>query len=150
MERVFITGVSGFIGSYIADKLINNGYKVAALLRHTNRLNYPSVQRLLNRMTFYYGSLTDFAAVRWAISNFKPDYIIHLGAITPVAYSFDHPHEVTETNYIGTINMAESAKKECPNLKKFIFASSVEVYGYQDKREPFLETDEPKPDARMP
>ena len=150
MERVFITGVSGFIGSYIADKLINNGYKVAALLRHTNRLNYPSVQRLLNRMTFYYGSLTDFAAVRGAISNFKPDYIIHLGAITPVAYSFDHPHEVTETNYIGTINMAESAKKECPNLKKFIFASSVEVYGYQDKREPFLETDEPKPDARMP
>jgi len=143
--KVFLTGISGFIGSYLAEKLLDRGYEVAGFLRHSNRLNHPSVQRLIGRITMHYGSVTDYHAVRWALADFRPDYIIHLGAITPVAYSFDHPHEVTLTNYVGTINLAEAAMKEVPTLKRFVFASSMEVYGFQDKREPFVETDEPRP-----
>lgn len=143
--KVFITGITGFIGSYLAEALLQDGHQVAGLLRQTNRLNYPSVKKLAGRAEFHYGSLTDYQAVRLALRDFKPDAICHLGAITPVAYSFEHPHEVTETNYLGTINIAEATLKECPQLKKFIFASSMETYGFQDKREPFVETDELHP-----
>lgn len=145
MEKVFVTGISGFIGSYLAERLVSEGYRVSGLLRHSNRLNYPSVQRLIGKVEMTYGSVTDFAAVRTTLAHFKPDYILHLGAITPVAYSFDHPHEVTETNYFGTINLAEAAIKECPHLKKFIFSSSMETYGSIDKREPFVEIEEVRP-----
>lgn len=143
--RVFLTGVTGFIGSYLAEALLAQGHEVAGLMRQTNRLNYPSVQKLRGRVEFHYGSLTDYSAVRQALREFKPEAICHLGAITPVAYSFDHPHEVTETNYIGTINLSEAAMKECQNLKRFIFASSMETYGFQSKREAFVETDESLP-----
>ena len=143
--KIFITGMTGFIGSYLAESLLNDGHEVAGLLRQTNRLNYPSVKRLAGRAEFHYGSLTDYNAVRQALREFRPDAICHLGAITPVAYSFEHPHEVTETNYLGTINLAEAALKECPALKRFIFASSMETYGFQNKREAFVESDEQHP-----
>jgi len=143
--KVFVTGITGFIGSYLAQALLKEGHEVAGLMRQTNRLNYPSVAKLRGQVEFHYGSLTDLSAVSQALREFRPDAICHLGAITPVAYSFDHPHEVTETNYLGTINLAESALKHCPNLKRFIFASSMETYGFQSKREPFIETDESRP-----
>lgn len=143
--KVFITGITGFIGSYLAEALLTDGHEVAGLLRQTNRLNYPSVKNLAGRAEFHYGSLTDYNAVRQALREFRPDVICHLGAITPVAYSFLHPHEVTETNYLGTINMAEAAMKECPSLSRFIFSSSMETYGFQSKREPFVEIDETRP-----
>lgn len=143
--KIFVTGLTGFVGSYLAEALMADGHEVAGLLRQTNRLNYPSVKKLAGRVEFHYGSLTDYAAVRRALHEFRPDVICHLGAITPVAYSFEHPHEVTETNYLGTINLAEAALRECPSLKRFIFASSMETYGFQDKRQAFVETDEQHP-----
>jgi len=145
MPKVFVTGISGFLGSYLADKLIAEGHEVAGFIRQTNRLNYPSVQHLVGRVAMYYGSLTDSTAVRWTLSDFQPEYICHLGAVTPVAYSFDHPNEVVETNFVGTLNLAEAAMRNCHSLKKFLYASSMEVYGFQEVQEPFVETHEPKP-----
>lgn len=139
--KILITGITGFIGSYLAEAFLADGHEVAGLMRQTNRLNYPSVKRLAGRVEFHYGSLTDYQAVRQALREFRPDVICHLGAITPVAYSFEHPHEVTDTNYLGTINLAEAALKECPSLKRFIFASSMETYGFQEKSEAFVESD---------
>ena len=121
--KILITGITGFIGSYLAEAFLADGHEVAGLMRQTNRLNYPSVKRLAGRVEFHYGSLTDYQTVRQALREFRPDVICHLGAITPVAYSFEHPHEVTDTNYLGTINLAEAALKECPSLKRFIFAT---------------------------
>ena len=143
--KVFVTGITGFIGSYLAEALLAEGHEVAGFVRQTNRLNYPSFNRLKGKVEFHYGSLTDYHACAQALREFRPDAICHLGAITPVAYSFEHPHEVTETNYIGTINLAEAALKTCPNIKRFIFASSMETYGYQAKRTAFVETDESRP-----
>jgi nucleoside-diphosphate-sugar epimerase len=143
--KVFVTGISGFIGSYLAERLLDEGYQVGGLLRQTNRLNYPGVQRLMGRVDLHYGSVTDYHSVAQAFRDFQPDVICHLGAITPVAYSFSHPHEVTETNYLGVINMSEAALKYLPNLQAMIFASSMEVYGNQAPDGPFEETLDPHP-----
>jgi UDP-glucose 4-epimerase len=143
--KVFVTGISGFIGSYLAERLLEEGFAVGGMLRQTNRLNYPGVQRLIGRVDMHYGSLTDYASVAQALRDFRPDVICHLGAITPVAYSFSHPHEVTETNYLGVMNVAEAALKILPDLQAMIFASSMEVYGYQEPVGAFDETLEPHP-----
>lgn len=142
---VFVTGMSGFIGSYLAERLLQEGFRVGGMLRQTNRLNYPGVQRLLGRVDMHYGSIIDYHSVVQALRDFRPDIICHLGAITPVAYSFSHPHEVTETNYIGVINLAEAALKNLPDLHAMIFSSSMEVYGFQEPNGPFVETLEPHP-----
>ncbi|MGH2784689.1 MAG: NAD-dependent epimerase/dehydratase family protein [Actinomycetota bacterium] len=143
--KVFVTGVSGFIGSYLAERLLDEGYHVGGLLRQTNRLNYPGVQRLMGRVDMHYGSVTDYHSVAQALREFRPDVIAHLGAVTPVAYSFAHPHEVTDTNYMGVINLSEAALKILPDLKRMIFASSMEVYGHQAPDGPFEETLDPHP-----
>lgn len=143
--KVLLTGITGFIGSYLAEALLASGHEVAGFIRQTNRLNYPSFARLKGKVEFHYGSLADYHACAQAVREFRPDAVCHLGAITPVAYSFEHPHEVTETNYLGTMNLAEAALKHCPNLQRFIFASSMETYGFQDKRTAFIETDESRP-----
>jgi len=143
--KVLVTGVSGFIGSYLADRLLKEGHQVAGLVRQTNRLNHPAFQKLKGDIEIHYGSLTDSRAVRQCVHDFKPEVVCHLGAITPVAYSFDHPQEVTETNYLGTINLAEAVLDECQNFHRFIFASSMETYGFQRLHVPFVENQELHP-----
>lgn len=145
--RILVTGISGFIGSYLAERLLADGHEVAGLARQTNRLNHPGFQRLLGKAQMYYGSITDPLAVHQCLRDFQPEAVCHLGAISPVAYSFDHPHEVSQTNYIGTVNVAEAALRECRNLRRFIFSSSMETYGHQPKREAFVESDEQMPAA---
>jgi nucleoside-diphosphate-sugar epimerase len=143
--KIFVTGASGFIGSHLCERLLGEGHDVATLMRQTNRMNYPSVKKLQGRVQFYYGSLADPIAVDRAIDDFRPEAVCALGAISPVAYSFEHPDEVTKTNYLGQVYLAESALRRCDNLKKFIFAGSMEEYGFTSKREPFVETDELRP-----
>jgi len=129
-QRVFVTGISGFIAYELAEELLRRGYKVAGLVRQSTREN-DAIRKLRGRVTFYQGDLRDYWALKKCLDDYKPDYICHLGAITPVSYSFDHPHEVTEVNYMGVINLVEAAKQAVPTLKKLIFSGSMEEYGFQ-------------------
>jgi nucleoside-diphosphate-sugar epimerase len=145
--RILVTGISGFIGSYLAERLLKEGHEVAGFARQTNRLNHPAFQRLLGKVQMYYGSITDAQAVKQVMRDYQPEVVGHTAAISPVAYSFDHPHEVFETNATGTINVAEAALRECRNLKRFIFCSSMETYGRNSKRTAFTEEDAQIPSA---
>jgi len=143
-DKIFITGVSGFIASELAKEAVSRGYKVAGLVRQSTRTN-SALESLKGLISIYNGDLRDYYGIRQIIRDFKPDYVFHLGAITPVSYSFEHPTEVTETNYLGTVNLVEALKAENIPLKRFIFASSMEVYGHQPENRPFTEDLEPHP-----
>ena len=125
-----MTGISGFIASALADRLLADGYQVAGLVRQSTRDN-EALKRLRGKVTMYQGDLRYYWAIKKALDDFKPDYIFHLGAITPVSYSFEHPMEVTEANYMGVVNLVEAAKIAVPQLKRFIFSGSMEEYGFQ-------------------
>ena len=143
--KVFITGIGGFIGSHLAQKLHKDGYVVGGLIRHHPTYG-PTLESIRGKAMLFKGDLRDYYTLRLALEEFEPDYIVHLGAITPVSYSFYHPQEVTEVNYLGTINLAEAARETLPNLKRFVFASTMEVYGVQDPV-PFTEDIELKPNC---
>lgn len=131
-KRILITGLSGFIGSNLAAKLIKEtNHDIHGLVRRTTNIQTPLVQSILYRCQLHYANLIDTQSIRTALRETRPDIICHLGAMTRVAESFERPFEYVETDANGTMALAESARQECPELRRFIFAGSVEVYGNQ-------------------
>jgi dTDP-glucose 4,6-dehydratase len=122
--RVLVTGGTGFIGSHLIPRLIEGGHDVWSLERYvTGRIGNP------HHVKTVYADLNDGFTVRKALRAVQPEAVIHLASISPVSYSYDHPQEVLETNLIGTVSLAESCLREAPSLRRFLFASTSEVYG---------------------
>jgi len=143
-----MTGISGFLGTIFAERLVREGYDVHGFLRRTSAEENQALARIQRQVVLHYGNLLDRDSIRVALTDARPDVILHLGAVTRVAESFERPFEYMETNAMGTMNLAEAAKRECPELKKFVMASSVEVYGNQpEETYPTKETLTPNPDS---
>jgi len=104
--KIFITGWQGFIGSHLRERLKEHDL---ILLQNDLRNHKEVAHELLD-------------------SN--PDIIVHLAARTEVEQSFYEQITFSEVNYTGTVNLIESAKR-LKNLKNFVFASTMEVYGWQ-------------------
>jgi len=139
--KIFVTGMTGFLGDQLASKLLERGHKLGTMVRNVATADRPIAQNTESMIrgekrkgvSYYYGDLTDFLNIYDMLSNFKPEVIIHLAAQTSVAYSFTHSTEIFNVNFLGVVNMAEAARRTLPNLKKFIFSGSVEEYGIQQK-----------------
>jgi len=140
--RIFITGMTGFLGQELSKILLEKGHKLGTLARNvatSDREEHATNTESLIRgekhkgVSYFYGDLTDYLNIYDVLSNFKPDVIIHLAAQTSVAYSFTHTTEVFNVNFLGAVNMAEAARRAVPKLKRFIFSGSVEEYGIQKK-----------------
>lgn len=121
MKKILLTGATGFIGMELVPRLVKEGYEVHALERYvTGRYSFDGKQSVIN----HYGTLTDYPAIKNIVREVKPDYTIHLAAISPVSFSYDHYIEVTETNYLGTVNLAEACYREVPHFGQFIMAGT--------------------------
>lgn len=136
LERILLTGATGFIGSELLPKLIKEGYEVHTLER------YVTGRYSLGAAETHYANLQDRPAVYDVVRQVKPDYVIHLAAVTAVSFSYDHYDEITSVNYLGSVNLAEACRKEC-NIKAFITAGTSEMYGMylQDRRKKLSEDD---------
>ncbi|MBI2559449.1 GDP-mannose 4,6-dehydratase [Candidatus Woesearchaeota archaeon] len=138
--KVLISGVTGFIGSEIARRLVEEDeHEVAALVRVGSNLSmFEPIKDIISNLDVRYGNLSDFHSIKRIVKDVSPQYILHIGAQTSVRHSFELPLEYNETNYMGTINLAHAAL-ELNSFKKFIFASTMETYGWQPKKIPFKE-----------
>jgi nucleoside-diphosphate-sugar epimerase len=125
-ERVLVTGTTGFVGSNLVPRLVEKGYEVYSLERYVTG-RYALGQRREVKTVF--GDLRDGYAIKKIIREVRPGIVIHLAAISPVSYSYDHPQEVVETNLLGTINLAEACLHEVTNFKQFLLGSTSETYG---------------------
>jgi len=105
--RIFITGADGFIGQHMVERLKDN-----------------------HELEFLQHDLRDHDKVGFQIRQFDPHVIVHLAARTEVEDSFYEQITFSEINYVGTVNLIEIAAK-LPNLQNFVFASTMEVYGWQ-------------------
>lgn len=136
--KILITGASGFIGSALAKRLEQEGHDVYGLYRYVadGRYDYYQLEKKI------VCDIRDREGVFKAIGQTKPEVVYHLAAMTPVSYSFIAPVEVTEVNYIGTMNVVDACQKV--GVSHFIHASTSEFYGEQDKF-PITEDATPKP-----
>lgn len=113
------------MGSHLVPILLNRGHEVWSLYR------YVSNRRPNTEANVVYGDVRDHIFINKTLPEINPEIIIHLAALTPVSLSYERPIEYTETNYIGTLNLAHAAMK-CTNLRMFIYNSTSECYGIQE------------------
>ncbi|WP_370979191.1 GDP-mannose 4,6-dehydratase [Agaribacterium sp. ZY112] len=136
MTKALITGVTGQVGSLLADYLIENtDYNIVGMMRWQEPLDnlYQLTPRInkQDRMSLYYADLTDFASLNKMICDVRPDFIFHLGAQSFPKTSFDVPIETLQTNIIGTGNLLEAVRQNRTDGYEPVVhvCSSSEVYG---------------------
>lgn len=144
--QILITGGAGFIGSHLAQALLDQGEQIA-LVDSFNDYYDPQIKRenvaLLAQhknarlMQVYEESITNPEAFDAIIQQVKPTVIVHLAAYAGVRYSIENPRIYYDTNVMGTFNVYESAVKH--KVSKVVMASSSSVYG-DETRVPFLES----------
>jgi len=139
MTNVLITGCTGFIGSNLAVRLAEKGYNVYGLVRHASRRDLLPLHAVLDEIHLVEGDLTAYHSIRSAVNVAQPQFVLHLGALTPVRMSFEDPFPYISINYEGTANVVH-AILDSARQARLIFASTAEVYGWQGERKPFKES----------
>ncbi|WIH87003.1 NAD-dependent epimerase/dehydratase family protein [Brachyspira pilosicoli] len=124
---ILITGGAGFIGSHIADILIQNNYKVII----ADNLSTGKKDNINNKAIFYNIDIKNYNDLENIFNNNKIEYIIHLAAQVSVPNSIRNPINDANENIIATLNIIELSKKY--NIKKIIASSSAAVYGIPKK-----------------
>jgi len=137
--NILITGVTGFIGSNLAIKLIEEGYNVYGLVRHTAVREMESLKPVLDKIRFIEGDLITYHSASAAVKATQPQFVLHLGALTPVRLSFENPFPYLSTNLEGTVNVVHAILEKAPKAR-LIYASTAEVYGWQETQEPIKES----------
>jgi dTDP-glucose 4,6-dehydratase len=140
-KTLLITGATGFIGFHLTPELVEK-YQVVAIASPSD----IGMRPLPKNVSVEYADLDNFERIKEILLKIEPQIIVHLAAVTPVRYSFENPYIYQKINYLATINLVELAAK-IKNLEKFIFASTMETYGWQPVRKPFTENLPLHPDS---
>ena len=133
-KRVLITGITGFVGSHLADYILAEHPSTAIFGLKRWRSPKDNIRHLLDRVYFLDGDLRDLSSLITVLSQVKPDVIFHLAAQSFVSTSYTAPADTAETNVVGTINLLE-AVRICKQNPVIHVCSSSEVYGQVGRKD---------------
>ena len=152
MKKILITGVAGFIGYHLAEKLLNENYQIIGIDNLNDYYDPIFKQDRLNNLkkfsNFEFHKI-DFIQNNELTSIFNNNQFnqaIHLGAQAGVRYSITNPQVYVDTNITGFLNILENCKNF--NVEKIIYASSSSIYG-DNKDFPFSENDKTEKQISM-
>ena len=132
MKKAFITGISGFAGSFLARYLIKQGtYTLSGTYYSDSGLG--SIFDISSKLKLYQIDLTKDGLIDVAIEEEKPDVVFHLAALASPAQSFKDPRLTFSTNISGQINLLEAIRKSNLTKTRILIVSSAEVYGMVTK-----------------
>jgi UDP-glucuronate 4-epimerase len=143
--RVLITGVAGFIGSHLAERLLKRGDEVWGIDNFNDYYNperkWDNIRTAQQEKNFQlvYADIRDRDLMLALIDNVQPEAIVHLAAMAGVRYSVAHPEIYTSVNINGSQNLLDGARK-VKGCRSFVFASTSSIYG-STKTIPFIESD---------
>jgi GDPmannose 4,6-dehydratase len=129
-KKVFITGISGMDGSYLAEYLLSLGYEVHGIVRRNSTPEHQDTRldNIKDQIHTYYGDLLDQGSIEHLLDKIQPDEIYNLAAQSHVRVSYDVPQFTAQTNALGVLNVLEAYRRSCPTAK-FYQASSSEMFG---------------------
>ncbi len=127
-KTAFITGITGQDGSYLAELLLEKGYKVYGMVRRLSAPNYWRLRDIMGKIELISGDLHDFSSVYKAVKETKPDEIYNLAAMSFVPISWEQPVLTTDIDAKGVINLLEAIRLIDKKIR-FFQASSSEMYG---------------------
>jgi len=138
-KRVFITGHTGFKGSWLALWLQQLGAEVCGYALAPNTI--PNhFEETKNNYTSIIGDIRDAEKLQQAVRDFQPEIVFHLAAQPLVRYSYGNPIETYETNVLGTLHLLEACKKT-PSVQSIVCITTDKVYENHESQEGYLETD---------
>jgi UDP-glucuronate 4-epimerase len=143
-KTYLITGVAGFIGFYLSNKLLEKGCRVIGIDNINNyydvNLKYARLEILkpFEKFTFIKGDISDKVMIMKLFEEYKPNIVVNLAAQAGVRYSIENPDVYIQSNIIGFYNILEACRYN--PIEHIIYASSSSVYG-SNKKVPFEETD---------
>ena len=141
-KKIFITGHTGFKGSWLTYILYLSGAKLVGYsLRPKNRFDNFYLLKLDKKIKNYYGDIRNKKVIESKIKKFNPDILFHLAAQPLVKESYKNPEFTFSTNVIGTLNVLEIIK-EVKSVKSAIIVTSDKCYKNYEKISGYSEDDE--------
>lgn len=128
MKKALITGITGQDGSYLADLLLEQGYKVYGMMRRSSTETSERIEHLKDKIEILQADLLDELSLISMMEESQPDEIYNLAAMSFVPTSWQQPVLTGEFTGIGVVKMLEAMRRVCPKAK-FYQASSSEMYG---------------------
>ena len=125
--KILVTGATGFLGSHLTEKLVEEGHDVKAFVHYDPNNNWGWLEKSKYKkdIEFIVGDIRDFDSVYSSLRNI--DEVFHLAALIGIPYSYVSPLAYIKTNIEGTYNVIQSAR--LLNLKNIIITSTSETYG---------------------
>ena len=119
MKTAIITGITGQDGSYLAELLLEKGYRVIGLKRRTSLINTDRVDHFYNHENFQmeFFDLNDTSSIWNLINKYQPDEFYNLAAQSHVRVSFDIPENTVDGIAMGTLRILNAIKSLKPNCK---------------------------------
>jgi GDPmannose 4,6-dehydratase len=127
-STAFITGITGQDGSYLAEFLLDKGYRVVGMTRRTSTDSMQRIEHLQDRLEFVQGDLLDQPSLISAIQTVQPDEVYNLAAMSFVPTSWNQPVLTGEFTGLGVTRMLEALRQVNPHIR-FYQASSSEMFG---------------------
>jgi GDPmannose 4,6-dehydratase len=128
MPTALITGVTGQDGSYLAEFLLEQGYKVVGLVRRTSTLNFERIRHIQKRLTLASGDLLDQASLIAVLQEHHPQEVYNLAAQSFVPTSWNQPVFTGEVTALGVTRLLDAIRQVDPGIR-FYQASSSEMFG---------------------
>lgn len=134
--KYLITGIAGFIGSKVAERLLEQGHKVVGIDNLNDyydvRLKHTRLERIKHdELEFIQMDISDHQGIAELFEEHKFDRVIHLAAQAGVRYSIDNPLAYADSNLVGHLNILEGCRHT--KVKHLVYASSSSVYGLNQK-----------------
>lgn len=126
--KALITGITGQDGSYMAELLLEKGYKVHGLVRRSSAGNTRRIDHILDKVKLHYGDLSDVNNLTKILQEVMPDEIYNFAAMSQVRISYEIPAYTGEITGLGFARLIEATRFVCPSAKIYQ-ASSSEMFG---------------------
>ncbi len=128
-KTVFITGISGQDGSYLAELLLEKGHDVYGLIKRSSNPNTQRIDHIIDKINIVHGDLTDQSSLNTAIKGIQPDFVYNLAAQSFVGLSWNQPVMTANVTGIGVVNLLEAIRQFGTGKERIYQASSSEQFG---------------------
>ena len=123
-----ITGITGQDGSYLAELLLNKGYRVCGMVRRSSTENFQRIEHLRQRIQLHQGDLLDHTSLAKILEQTQPAEVYNLAAQSFVPTSWQQPVLTAEFTALGVTRLLDAIRQTCPKTR-FYQASSSEMFG---------------------